>query len=101
MERIEAAMRNFNRKTYYDCLNSVRASYEGDWASARKTQATLHSVQLNSCLETRGLDETFSHSTYGAADASPQCTLRKSMADEINRNHDKEKRQCLAEARQL
>jgi hypothetical protein len=97
----EAAMRNINRKTYYDCLNSVRAGYEDDWANACRTQARLHSVQLNDCLETRGLGETFCHSTYGAADPGPQCTLRRSVADEINKNHDREKQQCLAEAKLL
>jgi hypothetical protein len=95
----EAAMRNINRKTYYDCLNSVRKSYEEDWANACQTQAKLHSAQLKNCLETRGLDETFCHSTYGAADPSHQCALRRSIADDINKNHDKEKQQCLAEAK--
>jgi len=94
----EAAMRNINRNTYYDCLNSVRKSYEGDWANACKTQAEIHSAQLKNCLETRGLGETFCHSTFGGADPSPQCALRSSIADDINKNHDKEKQRCLAEA---
>ena len=97
----EAALRNINRKSYYECLNSVRKRYEDDWANACKTQAKLHSVQIRNCLETRGLGETFCDATYGAADPSPQCTLRRSMADEINRHHDKEKQQCLAEAKLL
>jgi hypothetical protein len=95
----EAALRNINRKTYFDCLNSVRKRYEDDWANACKTQAKLHSVQITNCLETRGLSERFCHSTFGAADPGPQCTLRRSMADGINKNHDKEKQQCLAEAK--
>jgi hypothetical protein len=94
----EAAMRNINRNTYYDCLNSVRKSYEGDWANACKTQAEIHLAQLKSCLETRGMGETFCHSTYGSPDPSPKCALRSSIADDINKNHDKEKQRCLAEA---
>jgi hypothetical protein len=99
MARHEAALRNINRKTYYECLNSARKRYEDDWASACTTQAKLHSVQLRNCLETRGLGEAFCHSTYGAADPGPQCTLRRSLADGINKNHDKEKQQCLAGAK--
>ena len=98
MAKHEAAMRTINRKTYYGCLNSVRKSYEDNWANACNTQAKLHSAQLQNCLETRGLDETFCHSTFGAADPSPQCILRSSIADDINKNHDKEKQRCLAEA---
>jgi len=95
----EAAMRNINRKTYYDCLNSMRKSYEGDWANACKTQAKIHSAQLKNCLETRGMGETFCHSIYGDADPSPNCALRSSIADDINKSHDKEKQRCLAEAK--
>jgi len=98
MAKHEAAMRNINRKTYYDCLNSVRKSYEDDWANACNTQAKIHLAQLQNCLETRGLGETFCHSTFGGADPSPQCALRSSNADDINKNHDKEKQRCLAEA---
>jgi len=101
MEKHEAAMRNFNRKSYYVCLNAVRKSYEDDWANACNTQAKLHLAQLQNCLETRGLDETFCHSTFGAADPSPQCTLRSSLAEGINRNHEREKQRCLAEAQQF
>lgn len=98
-EKHEAAMRNVNRKTYYDCLNSARKSYEDDWANACKTDVEIHSAQLKNCLETRGLGETFCQSIYGSADPSPQCTLRSSIADVINKNHDKEKQRCLAEAK--
>ncbi|HEY7674194.1 MAG TPA: hypothetical protein VH867_03120 [Burkholderiales bacterium] len=99
MTKHEAAMRNVNRKTYYDCLNAVRKTYEGDWANACKTQAEIHSTQLKNCLETRGLGEAFCHSTFGGADPSPQCALRGSIADTINKNHDEEKQRCLAEAK--
>ena len=101
MAKHEAAMRTINRKTYYGCLNSVRKSYEDNWANACNTQAKLHSAQLQNCLETRGLDETFCHSTFGAADPSPQCILRSSLAEGINKYHEREKQRCLAEAQQF
>jgi hypothetical protein len=87
------------------CLEGARSDHEAEWAKACKTQAEARWVALKNCLEdpnTGGnqfMGEVYCHSLYGGADPSPTCTLPDSVAEDMNRNHDKAKQQCLVEAR--
>ena len=96
----QAVLRNLERKSaYHACLTSARKAYEADWASACKSNAKFLQAKLKNCLETPGYGERYCHATFGDADPSPQCSLPSSLADDINKHHDKAKQQCLGEAK--
>jgi len=104
--RHEAALRNLNRKSaYYDCLDRAAKSYSAQWASECKAQAKIRSAKLKTCLEdpnivgNQFMGERYCHSTWGGADPGPDCSLPSSLADSVNKTHDKAKQQCLAEAK--
>ena len=106
VEKLEAARRKLERQSaYYDCLGGARKNYEANWAAACKSQAKARSASLKSCLEdpnivgNQFMGARYCHSTYGDVDPSPTCTLQGGRGDDINKLHDKEKQQCLAEAK--
>lgn len=111
VEELEASQREAQarqhdlarKSAYYTCLDAAGKDYDANWANACKTQAKARWVALKNCLEdpnTGGnqfMGEVYCHSLYGGADPSLTCSLPSSIADGINKNHDKAKQQCLAE----
>ena len=105
-DKREAKHRDLQRQIkYYDCLERAAKSYDSNWTNECKAQAKARAISLKNCLAdpNRGgnqyLGARYCHSTYGGADPGPTCSLPSSIATNINKNHDKAKQQCLAEAK--
>ena len=108
--KLEAAQRDLRRdfmrkSAYNDCLDRAGKAYDVNWADACKANAKARSASLKNCLEDPNvmnypnMGARWCHSTWGAADPSPSCSLPSSVAESINKTHDKAKQQCLAEAK--
>jgi predicted glutamine amidotransferase len=89
------------REQYSTCLRYARKNYETEWAETCEKVAVISTEALSACLarvKYNSPEENYCRKNHPTTSPSPDCSLPKSKADELNQKHKQAQDKCIAEA---
>jgi hypothetical protein len=97
-EQRRASEKQAARDRYQRCVRSAEYTYSSNWANNCKRLAEDQIKKRADCLRTETVGKSSCEVIYATRDGSPNCTLPRVIAADLDADHDKAKDRCLRES---
>lgn len=87
------------QQRYEDCIAVASTNYSRNWAAACKRASQVRYAQYKDCFA-NGMDAAYCKRVYGDydSDTSPECSLPKELANDVNATRTRERQECGVKA---